>query len=177
MTSRRARAGRTYLARILCCGRMDWGDDAVGPLCAAALEERNIPAVTLGGSASELLEAWREARHVIVIDALVPQRQPGALHRMVFGDPGFRPGLSRSCARGPGLEQAVRLGASLHCLPETLVLLGIEGADFEWASTLSAEVSAAMPVLVEAVVKDWQAMVGVKPRASRAGRRAGGDTD
>jgi hypothetical protein len=31
---------------------MDWGDDAVGPLCAAALEERKIPAVVLSGSAS-----------------------------------------------------------------------------------------------------------------------------
>lgn len=169
MTIRRARAGRVYQARILCCGRMDWGDDAVGPLCAAALAERRIPTVTLGGSASELLEAWREARHVIVVDALVTGGKPGTLHRMKYGDAGFHPEWTRSCARGPGLAQAVRLGASLRCLPETLLLLGIEGADFEWASTPSKEVAAAMPALIEAVVNEWQALVKAKPPASRAG--------
>jgi hydrogenase maturation protease len=169
MTARRAKAGRTYHARILCCGRMDWGDDAVGPLCAAALAERKIPAVTLGGSASELLEAWQETRHVIVVDALVTGAPPGTVHHMAYGDSGFHPEWTRSSARGPGLAQAVRLGASLHCLPESLVVIGVEGADFEWASTPSAEVAAAMPALVEAVAKEWQTLVKAKPAAPRAG--------
>jgi hydrogenase maturation protease len=169
MTTRRAKAGRTYQARILCCGRMDWGDDAAGSLCAAALEERKIPAAVLSGSASELLEAWREARHVIVVDALVTGGRPGAIHRMAYGDADFHPEWTRSSARGPGLAQAVRLGASLHCLPESLVLIGVEGADFEWASTPSAEVAAAMPALVEAVAKEWRALVKAKAPVSRAG--------
>lgn len=144
---------------------MDWGDDAVGPLCAAALAERKIPAVTLHGNASEMLDAWREARHVIIVDAVVSGALPGAIHRMKHGDPGFRPEHARSCVRGPGLAQAVRLGESLHCLPETLIFLGIEGADFEWASTPSAEVAAAMPALVELVAQEWTSLVG-KPAAS-----------
>jgi len=169
MRASRARAGRTYHARILCCGRMDWGDDAAGPLCAAALEERKIPAVVLSGSASELLEAWREARHVIVVDALVTGAAPGTLHRMAYGDAGFHPEWTRSSMRGPGLSQAVRLGASLHCLPESLVVIGVEGADFEWASTPSAEVAAAMPALVEAVAREWEALMkAARPQARRA---------
>lgn len=148
---------------------MDWGDDAVGPLCAAALEERRIPAVVLAGSASELLEAWREARHVIVVDALTTGARPGTLHRMTMGEPSFRPEAARSSQRGPGLAQAVRLGASLRCLPDSLVLLGLEGGDFEWASTPSREVSAAMPALVEAVARQWQAMLPAAGPASRAG--------
>lgn len=172
MTTRRARAGRTYVARILCCGRMDWGDDAVGPLCAAALAERKIPAATLGGSASELLEAWREARHVIIVDAFTGGTKPGAIHRMSYGSPEFHPERTRSCARGPGLAQAVRLAESLHCLPETLLLMGIEGADFEWASTPSPEVAASMPALVEAVAQEWQAFLRGKPAGARAGSAA-----
>lgn len=173
MTSRRARAGRTYRARILCCGRMDWGDDAVGPLCAAALAERKIPASTLGGSASELLEAWREAQHVIVVDAITSGAKPGTLLRMRYGEPGFQPERARSCARGPGLAQAVRLGAALHCLPESLALIGLEGADFEWASTPSPEVAAAMPALVEMVLQEWQSLISATQairKRSSAGR-------
>jgi hydrogenase maturation protease len=147
---------------------MDWGDDAVGPLCAAALAERKIPAVTLQGNASDLLEAWREARHVIVVDAIVTGALPGTIHRMNYGEPGFRAEQARSCARGPGLAQAVRLGESLHCLPETLVLMGIEGADFEWASTPSPEVAAAMPALVELVAQEWKLLV---ERPAEPGRR------
>ncbi len=169
MPARRAETGRTYHARILCCGRMDWGDEAVGPLCAAALAERKIPAVTLQGSASELLEAWREARHVILVDAIVSGAQPGTLHRMRYGEPGFQPERARSCARGPGLAQAVQLASSLHCMPETLVLIGLEGGDFEWASTVSAEVAAAMPALVDAVAREWQALLPSSP----AGRGRG----
>ncbi|MCX7602801.1 MAG: hydrogenase maturation protease, partial [Bryobacteraceae bacterium] len=127
MRASRARAGRTYHARILCCGRMDWGDDAVGPLCAAALEERKIPAVVLSGNASELLEAWREARHVIVVDALVTGAAPGTLHRFAWGEAAFRPEAARCSQRGPGLAQALRLGLSLRCLPDSLVLIGLEG--------------------------------------------------
>ncbi len=167
MAARRAKAGRTYHARILCCGRMDWGDDAVGPLCAAALAERKIPALTLGGSASELLEAWREARHVIVVDALAAGGPPGTLYRASLGDPGFHPEWARSCVRGPGLAQAVRLGASLRCLPDSLLLIGLVGADFEWASTPSTEVAAAMPALVDAVAREWQALLKTRPAASR----------
>ncbi len=172
MRASRARAGRTYHARILCCGRMDWGDDAVGPLCAAALEERRIPAVVLSGNASELLEAWREARNVIIVDALVTGARPGTLHRMVMGEASFRPEAARSSQRGPGLAQAVRLGASLHCLPDSLVVLGLEGGDFEWASTPSHEVAAAMPALVDAVAQQWQALVGGSRTAPAAGRAA-----
>lgn len=151
---------------------MDWGDDAVGPLCAAALAERKIPAATLSGTASELLEAWREARHVIVVDAFTAGAKPGAIHLMRYGEPDFLPERARSCARGPGLAQAVRLGEALHCLPETLVLMGIEGADFEWASTPSPEVAAAMPALVEAVAREWQILLRSKTAgAGAAGRR------
>ncbi|GIU78908.1 MAG: hydrogenase [Bryobacteraceae bacterium] len=168
MPAGRAKTSRTYRARILCCGRMDWGDDAVGPLCASALADRRIPALTLHGSASELLEAWREARHVIIVDAFASGALPGTIHRMKYGDPSFRPELTRSCARGPGLAQAVRLGESLHCLPETLVLLGIEGADFEWASTPSPEVAAAMPALVELAAQEWKMLV---ERPAATGKR------
>lgn len=150
---------------------MDWGDDAVGPLCAAALEERKIPAVVLSGNASELLEAWREARHVIVVDALVTGAAPGTLHRFAWGEAAFRPEAARCSQRGPGLAQALRLGLSLRCLPDSLVLIGLEGGDFEWASTPSREVAAAMPALVDAVAREWQALLPATPGPQKAAAR------
>lgn len=171
MTARRAGSGRTYHARILCCGRMDWGDDAVGPLCAAALAERKIPAVTLAGTASQLLEAWREARHVIVVDALSAGGKPGTICRMSYGEAGFHPEWTRSCARGPGLAQALSLGTALHCLPDSLLLIGIVGADFEWASTPSPEVAAALPALAEEIASQWNQFTRQPSSARHSPRR------
>ncbi len=48
-------------------------------------------------------------------------------------------------------------------MPETLVLIGVEGGDFELASTLRAEVAAAMPALAEAEMRDWQALLRAAP--------------
>lgn len=163
MPQARHPAGRKYHAVILCCGHMDRGDDAVGPLCAAALADRRIPAQALGGGASELLEAWRQARHVIVVDAISSGAVPaGSLHRMAAGEAAFHPDYARCSAPGTGLSQACRLAGVLRCMPETLILMGLEGAQFEWAATQSPEVAAAMPALVDAVEREWRRLIGLK---------------
>ncbi|MBI4890257.1 MAG: hydrogenase maturation protease, partial [Acidobacteria bacterium] len=144
-------ATKSYHALFLCCGNMDRGDDAVGPLCAAALEARKSPARTIRGDASEFLEAWQQARHVIVVDALTGGLAPGTLRRMEASSQEFRPQEARCSSQGTGLSHAWRLAGLLKCVPSSLVLLGLEAAEFEWAATQSAEVVAAMPALVDAV--------------------------
>lgn len=167
MPSARKSAGqKKYLALILCCGNMDRGDDAVGPLCASALAERNIPARTMRGDTSELLDAWHSAQHVIVVDALHTSRLPaGAVVRLDTAGPGFDPASARCSLNGRGLAQALPLARALGCLPSTLVLIGVEAREFEWAATLSPPVAAAMPSLVEAVALEWNRLASVAPPA------------
>jgi hydrogenase maturation protease len=120
------------------------------------------------GDASEFLEAWQQARHVIVVDALSAGQAAGTLRRMDAATEEFRPNEARCSAQGTGLAQAWKLAGLLKCKPASLVLLGLEAAQFEWAATQSPEVAAAMPALVEAVVAEWRRLAGVKPLA-RAG--------
>jgi hydrogenase maturation protease len=170
MRSARKPAGqKKYQALILCCGNMDRGDDAAGPLCAAALAERNIPARTLRGDTSELLDAWHSAEHVIVVDALVTGHVPaGAVVRLDTAGPGFDPASARCSLNGRGLAQALPLARALRCLPRTLVLIGVEAANFEWAATLSPQVAAAMASLVEAVALEWNRLATVAPPRAQA---------
>ena len=166
--SKRGGKKHSYLALILCAGRMDRGDDAVGPLCAAALEERRIPARIVRGDTSELLEAWQSAQCIIVVDAIVTGRTPpGTLHRVTAEDAAFQPETARCSANGAGLAHAVKLGRVLKCLPATLVLIGLEAGSFDWAATLSPAVAAAMPALVEAVVQEWRRLTDVRPQSTR----------
>jgi hydrogenase maturation protease len=151
---------KKYRVLVLCCGNMDRGDDAVGPLCAAALAERHIPARTVRGDTSELLEAWHSAEHVIVVDAIHGgHATPGTLYLAALGEPAF----DARAARCPALAQAVHLAGVLKCLPETLVLAGIEATQFEWASTLSPPVAGALDRLVSAVEARWRELADVHP--------------
>jgi len=159
---------KKYRALILCCGHMDRGDDAIGPLCAAALEVFHIPTRTLEGVSSQLLEAFQQAEHVIVVDAIVSgQVAPGTLHSSEAADPQFAPQTARCSANGLGLNQAVRLARALRCLPTSLTLLGLEATQFDWASTLSTPIPAAMPQLVAAVVQQWRRLAEVRPEPQR----------
>ncbi|MBI5083445.1 MAG: hydrogenase maturation protease [Acidobacteria bacterium] len=156
---------KKYHALILCCGRMDRGDDAIGPLCAAALEERKIPTRTLQGETSELLDAWQGAQHVIVVDAMVTGKHtPGTLHRLDAADASFQPETARCSTHGLGLSQALKLARVLKCMPASLILIGLEAGQFDWAATLSPAVAGAMPALVNAVEQEWRRIAGVTAR-------------
>jgi len=144
---------------------MDRGDDAIGPLCADALQNRKIPSRTIRGDTSEILDAWHAAQHVILVDAIVTgQAPPGTLHCLEARDERFRPTMARCSATGLGLVQAMKLAPLLKCMPASMLLIGLEAGNFEWASTLSQPVAAAMPQLVEAVVLEWQRLVAAPAR-------------
>lgn len=156
---------KSYRALIVCCGRMDRGDDAIGPLCANALQDRKIPSRTLRGDASELLDAWRTAQHVIMVDAIVTgQAVPGTLLCLDSRDENFQPQAARCSSTGTGLVQAMKLGPLLKCMPSSMLLMGLEASHFEWASTLSQPVAAALPDLIDAVIREWQKLVPPRVR-------------
>ena len=53
-------------------------------------------------------------------------------------------------AAGP--RDALLLAKALDCLPDTVILFGVQPASVEWDSTLSPEVEAAVPAVIEAVL-------------------------
>lgn len=159
---------KRYQTLVLCCGHMDRGDDSMGPLCAAALEERGVPARTLAGGSSELLEAFRAAERLIVVDAIASGLEPaGTLHCAESAQGHFEPRWARCSATGGGLMQACHLARQMHMMPERLYLVGIEAAGFGWSATLSPEVAASMPALVEAVTRLWNELTAPERAQAR----------
>lgn len=163
-----AAKAKKYRALLLCCGHMDRGDDAIGPLCASALEDRKIPVRNVQGETSELLDAWQQAERVIVVDAISSHKAaPGTLIRIDSEEAAFQPEAARCSTHGLGLAQAVKLGRVLKCLPEKLILMGVEAENFDWASTLSPQVAAAMPALLDAIEAEWRKLTTSPARARR----------
>jgi hydrogenase maturation protease len=136
--------------RVIGVGRHERGDDAAGRLVARRLRERLGPDADVQeceGGAAELMDAWRGARQVVVVDAACSGARPGTLHRFDGAD-GPPPAIFRAAStHALGVAEAVALARALGELPAALVVYGIEGARFEPGAPPSPEVAAAVEAL------------------------------
>ncbi|MDQ2696148.1 MAG: hydrogenase maturation protease [Pseudomonadota bacterium] len=108
-------------------------DDGVGPAVARRLGQTPLPhgvRVEALAEATALLDLWRDAGQVFVIDAVRAGGRPGAIHRW---DAAARPlpvHLSPLSSHGFGLAETLELARALRRLPPRLIIYAIEGADF-----------------------------------------------
>ena len=133
--------------RIICCGNPERGDDGAGALVAARLRDLGVEAETRTGEASELLEAWRGADHVVVVDAVETGAPVGTVWRWDGWQASF-PVRSSTSTHGLGLSEAITLARVLDRLPERLRIYGIEGRRFEPGTEVSPEVKLAVEEVV-----------------------------
>ncbi len=133
-------------------------DDGAGPLVAAR-------AVDVAGTGSDigpmtdpldLLGAWDGADLAIVVDAIRSGAVPGTLCVVDLSggdsvDTSTRHSGSTS-THGIGLTGVLRLARAVGHAPRRVVVVGIEGEDFDQGKGLSPAVEAVVPDAVERVV-------------------------
>ncbi len=139
-------AVRGHAVRVIGMGRLDRGDDAVGPLAARLLRRRlaeGIAVVECPGEMYSLIEAWEGAEAVIVIDAVSSGSPPGTLFRLDARRDALPPDRATS-THGFGLAAAIELARTLDLLPPVLIVYGVEGADFEPGHPVSSRMPEAL---------------------------------
>jgi hydrogenase maturation protease len=99
------------------------------------------------------VDAWDARSDVVVIDAIRSGRDVGEITVVHVGDDPLpaQPGAGGS--HGFGVAEAVELSRALGRLPERLVVVGIEAADFTQGAELTPEVGDAIEVATEVVVE------------------------
>jgi hydrogenase maturation protease len=121
-------------------------DDAVGLIVARRLKELLADSVIVleqSGDGAALMEAWRGAETVIVIDATLSGAAPGTIHRF---DASARPipKIPFRCSTHVfSVAEAIELARALENLPRLLAVYGIEGKNFAAGIGLTAEVEKA----------------------------------
>lgn len=142
-------------------GNPDRGDDAAGPLVARALAGR-IAAHLLErhDDALALIDEWRGAEALVLIDAAAPMGCPGRIHVLDIAAADLPRDLAAGSTHAFGLPEAVALSRRLGTLPSRAMVYAIEGVCFEPGALVTAEVAAA----VAAVAMQIQAFLGA-PRA------------
>ena len=126
------------------------GDDAAGILVAKGLTKRGIKALTHEGSPLDLVNLWRPADCVIVVDAMSSCSTPGTIQTWDASIVDLPADAFRSSTHSFELAETIRLARMLDRLPKRLTVYGIEAARF------SAGASPSPPVLkaVERAIDD-----------------------
>jgi len=117
--------------RIIGCGNTDRGDDAAGLLVAQRLRDFGVDACDHIGDGLSLIERWRGQDEVILIDAVITGGTAGAITVWDAGQAAILHDFPQSSTHGFGVCEAVKLSRVLDCMPERMLIYGIEGQCFE----------------------------------------------
>jgi hydrogenase maturation protease len=137
-------------------------DDAAGIELARLLRER-VPAgvrvIEETGEGAALLDAWRDAPGVILVDAACSGAPPGTLHRLDLRSQEMSREFFRFSTHAFGAAEAVELARALNRLPPRLIFHGIEGKEFASGEGLSPEVVCALSTAIERILEDVRALM------------------
>jgi hydrogenase maturation protease len=155
---------------VIGTGNEQCGDDAAGLLVARAVQSCRLPGVEICArdcDPLEMIDMWKSARSVILIDAMSSGRPPGTIDRFEANKEPLPTGRSlRASTHTMGVPEAIELARSLNRLPACLVVYGIEGKDFDLGDPLSDEVRMAAAELADRIVADInkQSLAGCRKR-------------
>jgi hydrogenase maturation protease len=175
-----AKASPTKTIAVLALGNLMHGDDGVGIHLLRALEAQNC-ALTTECEAREIDLRWIEGGtlglelthslegvdYLLVLDAVAMQQAPGTVARYE-GDSLYQLPVGRS-VHLMGLSDLLVAIQLLGNPPRDVVLLGVEPASTAWGLEMSAEVTTALPLLMDVAEKQIRAWMEL----SEPGRCAG----
>lgn len=152
------RAGRIVVIGV---GNQYRRDDAVGLVVARRLRELAPAGVTIveaEGEGTSLIDAWRGADAVIIVDAVRSGASPGTRRRMDGSAGRIGCEVFRASTHAVNPADALELARALGELPERAVVFGIEAASFEAGVGLSEPVRRAVDTVVDAVLREIEAL-------------------
>jgi len=142
---------------VLGVGNILMGDEGIGVRVIESLKESRLPdGVELfdGGTASlELLSAFSNRKKLIVVDAIKGGQESGAVYRFNFEDLTYQREFATSLHQ-LGIIDTLSQARILGCLPEEVIIIGVEPARITPGLELSPEMTAVMPKVKEAILKE-----------------------
>jgi hydrogenase maturation protease len=127
-------------------------DDAAGLIAARRLRDFGIPAEEHQADFATLIERWKDADSLTLIDAIAPGRVPGAIYRLNASASPLDRQIFNTSTHSLGLADAIELSRALATLPPKVVVFGIVARNVAIGVGLSPEVEASLPGLVQEVL-------------------------
>jgi len=135
-------------------------DDGVGIRFIEALEQRELPphveALDGGTPGLGLINLLEGRTYVIIVDAAEMGRQPGEVVRFQPEEVKLTGSSARFSLHRTAVADALALANELNLPMPEIVIYGIQPKQVDWSEELSEEVKAAIPGLIEAILKETQ---------------------
>jgi len=116
------------------------GDDGVGPFVAEALAAKGLAAHVHAGDGTGLIDLFQTHDEIILVDATRSGVDAGTLIVLDAIAEKLPADLFHYSTHRFGLAEAVETARALGALPQSLLVYGIEGADFSAGDRLSPAV-------------------------------------
>ena len=126
-------------------------DDGVGLVVARELRAKNLPDILIiesSGDGAALMEAWKAAQAVILVDAAASGRAPGTIYRFDVLTQSMPMDFSFHSTHAFGVAEAIGLAQALQQLPPRLIVYAIEGKNFTAGVGLSPSVAKAVQQVI-----------------------------
>jgi len=157
------RLHETLLADVLVVGMGNpvRGDDGAGILAARQLKKQlpGVAVVEVQGDCTSLIDLWKTASTVVVIDAVSSCKAPGSIVRIDALTHNLPEAWSLSSTHSFGLREGIELSRALGSLPNRLIVYGIGGAQFATGTGVSPQVKRAVFKLVDTIIHDIMSMM------------------
>jgi hydrogenase maturation protease len=140
---------------VIGIGNVYRSDDGVGIATVGQLKDRlpsHVRVLEETGEGTELVEAWKDATSVILIDAVRSGAPAGTIHRFDARTHKIPAELFRCSSHAFSVAEAIELARALNQLPRHLIVYGVEGQNFEAGEGLSRLVEEAISVVVSQVL-------------------------
>lgn len=147
----------THARLVIGVGNQYREDDAVGLIVARRVSKIAPQRVSVreeDGAGLCLIDAWRDAHKVIVVDAVSSGAKPGTIHCLAVQDVWSSGSMFRGSTHSFGLAETIALASELRRLPSRLIIYGIEGKSFNAGTSLSVEVERAAGQVVQRVLDE-----------------------
>ena len=147
--------------RIIGVGNAFRSDDRAGIAVAERVREKITGGAAIieeSGDGAALLELWKGAGTVILVDAVHSGEAPGTIHRLDAGAAEIPRSMFQYSTHGFGVAEAVQLARALNQMPGRLIVYGIEGKNFAAGTALSAEVEEASARVTLRILEEVRAL-------------------
>jgi hydrogenase maturation protease len=159
---------------IIGVGNLLLKDEGVGVQVAEELKKKELPeGVEVYDGAVEgigLLDFFRQASQVLLIDAAEMNLKPGAVVRFTPAEVRSKKSVPRFSLHDIGLLEVLELARILGASPPEVIIFGIQPKEITWGMELSAEVQASVPQVVALICKEIQERIAPEDKEIPAGR-------
>jgi hydrogenase maturation protease len=147
--------GKKGRCLVIGVGNRFRSDDAVGLAVTACLRDHELPphveVIEAGTDEFGLIEHFKKAEHIVIIDAVSAGRSPGTINFFNAAEINMISGLDNTNLHGFGLADVIILAGKLGISPKVTVV-GIEPQSTEYSEKLTCLIASKVPLLLDVVL-------------------------